>query len=372
MKDQEEILSNPKVLFVDDTEDNLDLLEFALKKKPITMLRATSGLQCLDVADKEQPDVIVLDIQMPDMDGFETLRRLQLNVRTKNIPVIFLTATKSDPQSIAQGILLGAEEYLTKPIDVDELFARIRSLHKVTLMQHELEKVKSQFTAMLVHDLRNPLTVVMGSIEHLLSQYGEGSVLDQDSITIFSNILSSSKSMLELVNDLLDLSKYSQGQMNLDKKLLTIHEVIEESLSLINLQYKQKHIELVLNLKPDLPKIEGDQAKLEQLMNNLLSNALKFTPGGGTVTITAEMDDHLKDTIRVTVADTGIGIQKEELPMLFDHYHQASSAKRTREKGTGLGLAICKLIVQAHGGEIEVNSEIDKGTSFTFTIPAKK
>jgi signal transduction histidine kinase len=370
---QEEVPAVPKVLFVDDIEDNLDLLQFALKKKPIDMYRASSGLECLKLAESIALDLIVLDIQMPGMDGFETLRQLRSNPKTTKIPVIFLTAAKDDPHSIAEGILLGADEYLTKPIDIEELLARIRSIHKVTLMQRELERVKSQFTAMLVHDLRNPLTVVMGSIEHLLTQYNEGSMVDKDSIGIFGNILSSSRSMLNLVNDLLDLSKYSEGQMSLEKKALTIHEVVEESLTFISLQFKQKHISIALELSDDLPKIDADQSKLEQLMNNLLSNAFKFTPGGGTVTIRAERDPEAPDDfIKVSVSDTGIGISKEELPLLFEQYRQTSSAKRTIVKGTGLGLAICKLIVQAHGGTIGVLSEVDSGTTFHFTLPVKK
>jgi len=367
---QEQMKTDPTVLFVDDTPDNLELLGFALKKKPIIMLTATSGKECLEIAEREQPDVIVLDIQMPEMDGFETLRRLRANHKTEKIPVIFLTASKRDPQSISEGILLGAEEYLTKPIDVDELLARVRSIYRVSLMERELEKVKARFMAMLVHDLRSPLAAIRASVEDLVSHYTENATVDKDSVVVLHTILNSTTSILNIVNDLLDLSKYQAGQIQLDKKILTIHEVVEGSLNMIGLQFKRKDIELHFEFDPDLPKIYADQAKLEQVMNNLLSNAHKFTPSEGKVTIRATMDT-TQPTPRmlVSVQDTGIGIPPEELPILFDHFRQASTAKRTAEKGTGLGLAICKLIVQAHGGTIGVKSEVNKGTEVYFTLP---
>lgn len=373
-ENDETVPTIPKVLFVDDTEDNLDLLEFALKKKPITMFRASSGKECLIVAEEQQPDMIVLDIQMPEMDGFETLRRLRANPETARIPVIFLTAIKRDPQSIAEGILLGAEEYLTKPIDLEELFARVRSIYRVMAMQRELETVKSQFMAMLVHDLRTPLTIIISSIDYILRHYGAAAKpLDTDSIKLMETVLASTRGMANLVNDLLDLSKYQAGQIQLNKQTITIHELIEESLQPFLLQFKQKEITLNTDVNVDLPRLEADSGKIVQLMTNLLANAIKFTPDNGVVGIKVEQEKsvHNQPFIKVTVSDTGVGVRPEEIPLLFEQYRQVSSAKKSKEKGTGLGLAICKLIVQAHGGTIGVVSELNKGTSFTFTLPAQ-
>jgi two-component system sensor histidine kinase/response regulator len=364
----------PKVLFVDDTEDNLDLLEFALKKKPITMFRASSGKECLAVAEEQQPDMIVLDIQMPEMDGFETLRRLRANPATARIPVIFLTAIKRDPQSIAEGILLGAEEYLTKPIDLEELFARVRSIYRVMGVQRELEQVKSQFMAMLVHDLRTPLTIIISSIDYILRHYANGKPLDTDSVKLMETVLASTRGMANLVNDLLDLSKYQAGQMLLTKQTITIHEMIEESLQPFLLQFKKKNIELKTDVNPELPRVEADSGKIVQLMTNLLSNAMKFTPDNGVVSIKVEKEHSTEtnsDNIKVSVSDSGVGIKPEEVPLLFEQYRQVSSSTKTKEKGTGLGLAICKLIMQAHGGTITVASELNVGTTFTFTLPAQ-
>lgn len=372
-ENDETVPTIPRVLFVDDTEDNLDLLEFALKKKPITMLRASSGKECLAIAEEQLPDMIVLDIQMPEMDGFETLRRLRANPTTARIPVIFLTAIKRDPQSIAEGILLGAEEYLTKPIDLEELFARVRSIYRVMGVQRELEQVKSQFMAMLVHDLRTPLTIVISSIDYILRHYNE-KPLDADSIKLMQTVLASTRGMAGLVNDLLDLSKYQAGQMLLDKQTITIHEMIEESLQPFLLQFKRKNIQLVTEVNPELPRVEADSGKIVQLMTNLLSNAMKFTPDNGFVKIIVAKESSAENAggfIKVSVSDSGVGIKPDEIPLLFEQYRQVSSSTKSKEKGTGLGLAICKLIVQAHNGTITVSSELNKGTTFTFTLPAQ-
>ncbi|MEX0602631.1 MAG: response regulator [Bacteroidota bacterium] len=156
---------DPVILVVDDTEDNLDLLEFALKRKPVSMLRATSGRECLQIAREQRPDVILLDIQMPEMDGFETLKHLRDHPDTKSIPIIFLTAQRKDPESIEKGLLLGADEYLTKPIDTDELLVRTRTLVRLKRIEAELERTKADFMAMLVHDLRSPLAGIKDVIE---------------------------------------------------------------------------------------------------------------------------------------------------------------------------------------------------------------
>jgi signal transduction histidine kinase len=364
----------PKVLVVDDTEDNLDLLEFALRKRPLDMLRASSGKECLEIATKQNPDIILLDIQMPEMDGFETLKRLQANPKTKRIPVVFLTAAKKDPKSIEEGLLMGASEYLTKPIDIEELLVRVRSILKITRMERELEETKAKFTAMLVHDLRSPLGGIKSVFELLIDLSREAKPFGQEVIQIIESAHTSSTSLLDLVNDLLDLSKYQAGQVHLDRMMADIAAVVEMSISSYSVPFQNKGVKLARDFGKDVPPASIDPRKLSQVIGNLVSNALKFTPKDGTVTIrtystTVRHDNVDEPAVGVAVDDTGMGIPAEELSLLFSHYRQVSSAKRVKEKGTGLGLAICKLIVEAHGGVISVQSTAGKGTSFSFALP---
>jgi two-component system sensor histidine kinase/response regulator len=368
----------PKILVVDDTEDNLDLLEFALKRKPIQMLRATSGKECLMVAAKDQPDIILLDIQMPEMDGFETLKHLRAERATAKIPVIFLTAQRKDPDSIATGLALGAEQFLTKPIDTEELLVRTRMLIQLKRAEAELERTKADFMAMLVHDLRSPLIGIKSVIE-LLQEMGKGSSLDVDHIELLNSAHSSARKLLELISDFLDLSKYEAGATLFDRKPVPVTDFIDPILHQMELQFRQKNVKVVKNIPSELPPVNVDAAKTEQVVMNLLSNALKFTKSGETITLDAELqsaaDEKLperpvKKFVRISVTDTGVGVAKEELPFLFERYKQASSAKVVKQKGTGLGLVICKLIVEAQDGSVSVESEPGKRTTFSFTLPA--
>jgi two-component system sensor histidine kinase/response regulator len=368
----------PKILVVDDTEDNLDLLEFALKRKPIQMLRATSGQECLTVAALEQPDIILLDIQMPEMDGFETLKNLRADRTTAKIPVIFLTAQRKDPDSIATGLALGAEQYLTKPIDTEELLVRTKMLIELKRAEAELERTRADFMAMLVHDLRSPLIGIKSDIE-LLQDMGKGGTLGSDHFELLNSAHASARKLLELISDFLDISKYEAGGASFDRKPVPITDFIDPVLHQMELQFKQKNVSVVKNIPADLPRVNVDAAKTEQVVMNLLSNALKFTKSGGTITLDAGLqtaaDEKLpgepaKRFIRISVSDTGVGIAKEELALLFERYKQASSAKVVKQKGTGLGLVICKLIVEAQNGSVSVESEPGKRTTFSFALPA--
>ena len=364
--------TNPTILVVDDTEDNLDLLEFALKRKPVRMLRANSGKECLRLAVQYHPDVILLDIQMPEMDGFETLKLLRASKKSADIPVIFLTAKRKDALSIEQGLLLGAEEYLTKPIDTDELLVRTRSLVRLKKMEIELERTKADFMAMLIHDMRSPIGGISSILELLEEPLLRGEAVQEVHRELLTSAEEATRRLLHLINDMLDLSKFEAGKMNLNREQVHIGKIADRILKQMHPQFKQKDIHVKLVLEDNLPFISGDANKISQVFTNILSNALKFTSSNGTVQIVIgkmQKNTSAGESVWTAISNTGIGILPEELPTIFERYKQGIASEIVQAKGTGLGLAICKLIVEAHSGTITAESEPGKLTVFRFTLP---
>ncbi len=363
---------NPTVLVVDDTEDNLDLLEFAMKRKPVKMLRATSGKECLEIAESAKPDVILLDIQMPEMDGFETFKRLRSQSTTAKIPVIFLTAQRKDPGSIATGLEIGADEYLTKPIDTEELLVRTRMLVRLKRAEAALERTRADFMAMLVHDLRSPLSGIKSVIDFFHEMRGQTLTFSEEYFSLLDSARDASNRMLTLINNLLDLSKFEAGMVELDKKPVTVSHLVDAVIHEMESQVKQRNLTLTQHIDPGLPMVEVDIQKINQVLTNLLNNSCKFTRPGGQITIGAGITGvpgSNKTMVRITVTDTGIGIAKNEIIHLFERYKQGTSAHFIEAKGTGLGLAICKVVVEAHGGSISAESEPGVTTTFGFTLP---
>ena len=364
--------TDPTILVVDDTEDNLDLLEFALKRKPVHMLRASSGKECLQLAAQYHPDVILLDIQMPEMDGFETLKRLRASKKCADIPVIFLTARRKDASSIEQGLLLGAEEYLTKPIDTDELLVRTRSLVRLKKMEAELERTKADFMAMLIHDMRSPLGGVSNILELLEEPLLRGEAVQELHRELLTSAEEATKRLLHLINDMLDLSKFEAGKMNLTRGYIEIGKIAEGIMKQMHPQFKQKGIHTNLVIEDNMPIISADANKISQVFANILSNALKFTLPNGTIQVViGKMQENAPagECVWTAISNSGVGILPEELPTIFERYKQGVASEIVQAKGTGLGLAICKLIIDAHGGSITAESEPGKLTVFRFTLP---
>ena len=363
-----------RILAVDDAVDNLILLDRLLKRRGFDVVTASSGTECLTQSAMLHPDLIILDVAMPDMDGFETLKHLRQNEITRDIPVIFLTANSKDARSIEQGFALGADEYLTKPIEQDELIARVNSILRISKAERQVEQLKADFQSMLVHDLRSPLSVVIGVLE--LGEKGEFDNHSQEVKDLLATALKNAHKMLGLINDILDVAKFEAGKVQLSKQPGDFNVIVEGAVGRLKMLAREKGLELKVDEDGNIPNCEFDNDKIDQAVTNLLSNAIKFTPKNGRVTVRTYVK-HVDgeppmlngNYAALDVEDTGIGMPAEEIPHIFDRYRQAQAGGPHREKGTGLGLTIVKRVVEAHGGRVFVESVPGKGTKFTIAIP---
>lgn len=250
----------------------------------------------------------------------------------------------------------------TLKLIVEELGRTFNYLYKL----EEIESVKADFSSMIVHDLRSPLTSIIG-FASMMEKKLTGKV-DEKTVQMTGIIQKNGKRMLELVNDFLDISKIEAGKMEVHPQVASISGILDDVHKSCTVLAQEKNIDFILELEESLPEINLDANRIEQVMINLLSNAIKFTPEGGTIHMGCKNQPEEKN-VNVWVKDSGVGMEEKDVATLFQKYKQTKSAQTTKKKGTGLGLVICKHIVEAHGGNIRVESKINEGTTFSFTLP---
>lgn len=366
-----------RILVVDDVPANVRLLAGILKIAGHEVETAPGGAEALErlaVANTPLPDLVLLDVMMPGMDGFEVCRRIKAS--TPFLPVVLVTALHETADRV-QGLDAGADDFLTKPVDEVEVTARVRSLVRVKRQRDSLERayadlkraetLRDHLTAMLVHDLRTPLTSLILPLETL----SETATMDPNEPELRREMLVMAKQsayrLLGMVNDLLDVSKMESGQMMLDLADISPTSLLEDALRQVAALAENKNIELISDTPTAPPLIRGDASLLGRVLVNLLGNALKFTPTGGRVT--TSIRSLPEGSIMIAVQDTGEGIPKEAFSRIFEKFGQVEGRQAGRRMSTGLGLTFCKMAVEAHGGEIKVESEIGKGSTFSFTLP---
>jgi two-component system sensor histidine kinase/response regulator len=351
------------ILVVDDNENNRLLIRTLFDDPGYRVLEAADGPAGLALAHAERPDCILLDLAMPQMGGFEVLERLQGDPRTREIPVIILTATDDSLEAMERGLRGGAVDYITKPISPRRVAIRVRGAVERRRLLQELGELRAGFTSMLVHDLRGPLAVINGYTE-LLEQGVAGPVTEKQE-RYLRGIRESSKRLLGFIAEILDVSKLEAGRLSLDPRPMDLGALIAEVGELFTPVAQDKGITLDVQCAERLEPVWADPSRVEQVLVNLLGNALKFTPGGGSIAVTVA--EHGTE-VEVGVTDTGPGISPGELPLLFEKFTQTTSG-RSSSQGTGLGLVICRHLVEAHGGRIWAESELGKGSRFAFRLP---
>jgi two-component system, sensor histidine kinase and response regulator len=365
-----------QLLVVDDDAANRDVLSRRLQQQGHAVTTASSGRDALAAMSATAYDTVLLDIMMPDMDGYEVLRHIKSDERLQHIPVIMISAL-SEVQSVARCIDAGAEDYLGKPFDPVLLRARIgaslekkRARDRETALYaqlqenykrlQELEKLRDDMRNMIVHDLRTPLTAVILGVE-MLEKHGALNDSQRQMMTIATG---GGKTLLGMINDLLDVEKMESRADTLHYEELSAGTLVAGALAQVASLAEMQGTALVTEVAAGLPLFAGDANKLSRTIVNLVANAIKFT-GAGTVTISVSQQP---ESLRFAVRDTGPGIPAEAFGRIFEKFGQLDAHNKV---GTGLGLAFCKLAVEAHGGSIHVESTPGDGSTFSLTIPLR-
>ncbi len=346
------------VLLVDDFPDTLALYEAVLTEDGHRVRTAPSGLEALRKVEEHDPEVVLLDVSMPGLDGVEVLRRLRAR-RNGGPAVIMLTAARREPHAIEAGLKEGADAYLTKPIDSRELVARVRAALETYRLKRMLEAQRRDHIAMLVHDLRHPLSS-LGLIAEVLDS--EDVPAAERAATV-AQIRSMCAEMARLVDGVLVASRLEAGVFSVQPRALTAAAIIQPMLSVFTPIATRRRVALSFEGSLDLP-MRADTQKLRQAVDNLVANALKFTPRGGRVRVRVGREG---EQVVFEIADTGPGIPPEEREAIFDRYKQGSRGRAAG--GAGLGLAIARGIAEAHHGTISVTTGDLGGAAFRIGLP---
>ncbi|NVN93922.1 MAG: response regulator [Bacteroidetes bacterium] len=358
--------NTPNILIVDDMPDNLKVLGNILKSEGYKVRPVPNGMLALQVADKEKPDLILLDIMMPVMDGFEVCRQLKENPKLKEIPVIFISAL-SDITDIAKAFAAGGVDYVNKPFQVEEIKALVAThlkLRQQSKMIQQLNAEKDKFFSIISKDLSNPFNNFLGLTQKMNKEL---SSINKEKILEMAMIMQNSAAKLyHLLENLQEWTKLQHGLISFSPKEIELFPIIEECISVELESAKMKGIKIINEVLID-SYVCADINMLRTIIRNLISNAVKFTPKGGNISVFAK---RLGDkSTEVSVSDSGIGMNEEMIENLFKIEINTNRSGTEGEPYSGLGLLISKEFVEKHGGILNVNSKENIGSVFSFVLP---
>jgi signal transduction histidine kinase len=398
------------LLLIDDRPDNIKSLMDFLTKSGFKVLIAKDGQDGIKTAEIGNPDLILLDVIMPDMNGFEVCKILKSQDNTKHIPIIFLTV-RTELFDIVAGFEMGAADYITKPLQYEEVLARVTTHLKLHQLQQQLEqqnqeltgeinrrrqaevalqqeqntlrqrtaelhkmnqelaymtKLKDEFLANISHELRSPLHAILTVTESFLDQvYGTINAKQHKFLRLLEN---SAQHLLELINEILDLSQINANKLTLHFAPTEVQEICQTCIHLVRELASQKKLKLTIESDFAVNTIQADARRLKQILVNLLTNAIKFTPEQGEVKLEIQGDEEAK-IVHFGVRDTGIGIPIEYLNRIFDAFVQLDGGLNRAQEGSGLGLSLVYRLTEMHGGSVQVTSEVNKGSYFIISLP---
>lgn len=358
-------MSKGLILIVDDTPSNLQVLAGILEENGYDVGFAINGTQALDSLSNTLPDLVLLDIMMPDIDGIEVCRRIKANPITKDVPIIFLSA-KSKKEDIVIGFEEGGADYVTKPFSAAELIARVNTqigLKRATEELRVLNANKDKFFSIIAHDLKGPFQGLLGLTEMLQDNFDRLS--DEQKTTFIEDIHTSANKFYSMLDNLLMWARVQMGRAKPDKISFRLNDILNDILDIMKHNALNKYISLVNEIEDSIV-VFGDKNLANRILHNLISNSIKFSNNGGFVKSSVKL---VGSTYEISVSDNGIGIKPESLKRMFLIGENISTQGTSGEVGTGLGLILCKDLAELNGGKIFVESKVGEGTKFTFTLP---
>ncbi len=361
-----------RILAVDDTQDNLILVQAILESEGYEIDLASDGIKALRQIEQSPPDLILLDVMMPGIDGYEVTRRIRKNPAISYIPILLITAFHQS--SVVEGLDAGADDFIRKPFDTDELLARVRSLLRLKHSLDEQQKMARQredFVSRLTHDLRTPLVAADRMLN--LFEMETFCKISPEMKQAIAVMIRSNQNLMEMVNTLLEVYRFEAGKKTLNWEECDLCEISQEVVSELSPLTNEKGLTLEIDTRELEPVsqnagiIMGDRLELRRVLNNLIANAIKFTDTGGITIRIYETPSNPgdPDSVIIEVQDTGYGIAPEDQATIFERFRQG----RNKRSGSGLGLHLSHRIVEGHAGTIKVASELSKGSLFTVQLP---
>ena len=359
------------VLIVDDNPVNLQVLPGMLRQAGWRPRPVTGGRLGLQAARNEPPDLILLDVNMPGMNGYEVCEQLKAEARLADIPVIFVSAL-GEMLDKMRGFQVGGVDYITKPFQLDEVKARVAAHLELRRQRRELqssyeklresERLRDSLVHMIVHDLRSPLAAITAYLDLIKEEVnGKLGIETQEDV---ANAMRATRNMVRMINGILDVSKMEAQMMKLVLRECDLEQVVGQSLEDLGSLVGTRNLAFDRPAEP--VRVVVDQEIVSRIVQNFLANALRFTPAGGEIRVGIVVE---ASNTRVFVADTGPGVPPDFRDSIFDKFSQVAGSSPDRSRTTGLGLAFCKMAVEAHGGRIGVDSELGQGSTFWFTLP---
>ena len=367
--------SDYKILIVDDVMSNVLLLKILLTNEKFQVCTANCGNACIEQARTEHPDLILLDVMMPDMSGFDTAVIMKKDPDLKEIPIIFLTALNT-PQDLVHGFQVGANDFLTKPFNKEELVMRVMQQISLVAAKRIIEKQNAELKATLnnrdkmysviAHDLRSPMASIR-MVLNLVVQSSTPETVGPELYMLLDQANRESEEVHDLLDNLLKWTKSQTGRLNVVLQDLDLEDIVPGVVEIFEMIAQTKHITLEL-IKPDVRlKVKADNDMLKTVLRNFMSNAIKFSPENSTIKIIMGVDG---DFAKVSVKDQGVGIAADRIGTIF---HKGETTYGTGgEEGSGLGLQLCQDFARKNGGDCYVESVEGQGSTFSFTVPLLK